>query len=118
MEDLQNEVNQMKAKINDKSASYKKIKQDYSKLKAKEKKDEQLMAKFFKKFENDLAFARNSILSFERDLSNFGNQEQEENGQLEECLGSAAEYLQNMKAFILQVEGSTATVKRIGEEDY
>lgn len=118
MEDLQNEVHQMKSKINEKSASYKKIKHDYSNLKAKAKKDEQLMTKFLKKFENDLAFARNSILSFERDLSNFGNPEQEENGHLEEYLGSATEYLQNMKAFILQVEGSTSAMKRIGEQDY
>lgn len=59
MEELQNEVEQMKQKQNEKSASYKKIKHDYHKLKTRAKKDESLLSKFVKKFENDLAFARN-----------------------------------------------------------
>ena len=59
MEELQQEVEVMKQKQNEKSASYKKVKQEYIKLKAKNKKDVSLLNKFSKKFENDLAFARN-----------------------------------------------------------
>lgn len=59
MEELQNEVESMKQKQNEKSESYKRIKQEYSKLKSRSKKDGSLLNKFVKKFENDLAFARN-----------------------------------------------------------
>jgi len=71
MEELQNEVGIMKQKQNEKSLSYKKIKKDFQKLKSKTKKEGSVLNKFLKKFENDLAFARNWVLSFERDLANF-----------------------------------------------
>lgn len=59
MEDLQKEVEQMKTKQSHKSATYRKIKQEYTKLRSKSKRDESLIARFMRKFENDIAFARN-----------------------------------------------------------
>lgn len=113
MEELQKEVELMKQQQSEKSSSYKKIKHEYSKLKGKSKEDEALINKFFKKFENDLAFARNWVLSFERDLSNITNlDERNMDQQLDEYLNNSLSYAQNMKAFIAQVEKSMSAFKR------
>jgi len=112
MEELQQEVEVMKQKQNEKSASYKKVKQEYIKLKAKNKKDVSLLNKFSKKFENDLAFARNWVLSFERDLSNLTSGDKENlECQIDEYLNNSMSYAQNMKAFISQIEKSMDAIK-------
>ena len=59
MEGLQKEVEQMKVNQCQKSVSYKKMKQEFSKLKSKSKHHESIISKFISNFENDVAFARN-----------------------------------------------------------
>jgi uncharacterized protein involved in exopolysaccharide biosynthesis len=59
MEQLQTEVEHMKAKQSQKSASYKKIKHEYTKLRSKSKYEQSIIHKFVGKFDNDIAFARN-----------------------------------------------------------
>ena len=112
MESLQREVETMKNRQNEKSFNYKKIKHDYGKLRDKTRKEESALSKFFKRFENDLAFARNSILSFERDLSNIRsyNEDNLEN-KIDEYVNNSISYVQNMKTFITQVENTVMNIK-------
>ena len=72
-------------------------------MKHKSKKEESILFGFVKKFENDLAYARNWMLSFERDMSNMD--------QADECISSSISYAQNMKTFIIQVENSINSIK-------
>ena len=103
----------MKLKQNEKSSNYKKIKHDYGKLKEKVKKEESALTKFLKMFKNDLAFARNSILSFERDLSNMGSLDSDcQEERLSEYISNSITYTQNMKNFIDQTEETIKGLKK------
>ena len=59
MKQLQQEVELMKTKQGQKSASYKKMKHELVKLKSRSKRDGDLINQFVHKFENDVTFARN-----------------------------------------------------------
>lgn len=114
VEELQKEVESMKRKQSEKSSSYKKLKHDYGKLKEKMKREEAALAQFIKRFENDLAFARNSILSFERDLSNVGSLDSEcQDERVNEHIGNSITYTRNMKSFINQTEDATNELRKI-----
>ena len=113
MEGLQREVEQMKVNQCQKSAYYKKMKHEFSKLKSKSKHHETLISKFINKFENDIAFARNWVLSFERDLSNMTNLDHHSpSQQLDEYLNNCISYAENMKQFIAQVESSMTSIRK------
>lgn len=70
VEQLKEEVEVMKQKQSSKSVSFRKLKKDYSKLKLKNKEEVRSGEEYRERIMNELAFAKNCTLSFERDLAN------------------------------------------------
>ena len=69
---------------------------------------------FVNKFENDLAFARNWILSFERDISNISAiDEPNIDMKINEYMNNSLAYAHNMKAFITQFESTISNMKKM-----
>ena len=67
----------------------------------------------WKKFENDLAFARNWILSFERDISNISAIDDPNiEIKINEYMNNSLAYAHNMKAFISQFENTIGNLKK------